>query len=207
MTIEMEPGLAEALEHCRRITQSQARNFFYGLKLTPEPKRSALYAVYAWMRKADDLVDRKGADESTMQDNVERFRAATDAALRNEPMDDDPIWIALNHVGQRFGLDRKLFHAMIDGQLEDLHTRRYETFAQLREYCYRVASTVGLTCITIWGYDDDSAPALAVERVSSGIEANGFDVFRGRTRLRNREKLFLTAKLWATSLLPTLKSP
>ncbi len=172
-----------ALEHCKRITRSRARNFYYGLKLLPEPQRSAMYALYAWMRAADDLADENWTDTSSPEcpapgdsgpaacaahpprhTALEHFRAATMQALAGKPKRDDPMWLALAHAAGRFNLPSHPFHAMLDGQLDDLTGRRYETFEQLRAYCYRVASTVGLLCIEVWGYNDRAAVQLATDR-------------------------------------------
>jgi phytoene synthase len=152
------------MEHCRQVTRAEARNFYYGLKLTPEPKRSALYAIYAWMRRADDLVDEVGGDVSNRRENLERFRAATDVMMEGDSECEDPVLIGLGHVVDQYGLDASLLHAMLDGQLEDLDHREYETFEDLKAYCYRVASTVGLLCIRIWGYEDKRAEAMAIDR-------------------------------------------
>ncbi len=154
---------AAALRTCRAITRRRARNFYYGLKLAPEPQRSALFAIYAWMRRADDLVDG-GDDAAGLRQRIEAFRAATDAALAGDPVDEDPVWVALGETAAAFDLHRDALHNMLDGQIEDLSGRQYETFQEVREYCYRVASTVGLVCISIWGYDDPDAPALAIDR-------------------------------------------
>jgi len=164
VTTVQAPELDEAFEHCRLVARAKARNFYYGMKLAPEPQRSALYCIYAWMRRADDLVDHAGGGRERRRDDLAQFRAATDAANAGEPVDDDPVWACLRHVVDRFGIDPGHFHAMIDGQLEDLDRPEYDTFEQLHGYCYRVASTVGLICITIWGYDDPAAEALATDR-------------------------------------------
>lgn len=156
--------LADALGYCRALVRRRARNFYYGLKLAPEPKRSALFAVYAWMRRADDMVDDCEGDPAVQQQRIESFRTATDAALGGQPAGDDPVWIALADVAGRFDLRAEHFHDMLDGQLEDVTRVRYETFEQLRSYCYRVASAVGLICIEVWGYTDVSARELAVDR-------------------------------------------
>jgi phytoene synthase len=156
--------LTEALRHCRDVTRHRARNFYYGLKLTPEPQRSALYSIYAWMRRADDLVDSAAAETGGRRHALEAFRVATDAALGGSSAGDDPLWVALSHTASRYDLPREAFHGVLEGQSEDLSGRRYETFGQLRVYCERVASTVGLICISIWGYHDPSARELAVER-------------------------------------------
>jgi len=156
-------SIEAAFRHCRTITRQRARNFYYGLKLQPEPQRSALYAVYAWMRHADDLAD-EARDPDTARSRIVAFRQATADALTGRSATDDPVMIGLQATAARFALDPEHFHAMLDGQLDDLEVSRYETFDELRTYAYRVASTVGLICISIWGYDEERAPALAIER-------------------------------------------
>jgi phytoene synthase len=156
--------LAEAMRYCRDVTRHRARNFYYGLKLTPEPQRSALYSVYAWMRRADDLVDSAADDVGGRRQAIDAFRAATDAALAGAGADDDRLWVALGDTASRYDVPTEAFHGVLDGQIEDLTGRRYETFGELRRYCERVASTVGLLCISIWGYHDPAARELAVER-------------------------------------------
>ena len=81
MTSAQKSNLNDALEYCRQVTQARAKNFYHGLKLTPEPKRSAQYAIYAWMRKVDDLVDHADESNSLLREKIDRFRVATDAAL------------------------------------------------------------------------------------------------------------------------------
>jgi len=157
--------IAAAFRHCRTVTRQRARNFYYGLKLSPEPQRSALFVIYAWMRAADDLVDAAhGNASSAVEAQINAFRRATDSALDGQPVDDHPLWIAMADTASRFPLLHEHFHAMLDGQLDDLAHGHYETFDQLRNYCYRVASTVGLICIEIWGYGDPAARELAIER-------------------------------------------
>ncbi|MBT8486687.1 MAG: phytoene/squalene synthase family protein [Phycisphaerales bacterium] len=164
MTVLSTPAASAAVEQCRIITRDRARNFYYGLKLLPEPERSALFVIYAWMRTADDLVDDASHPAAETRTRLEALRVATVAACAGQPADDDPIMRALADVATRFDLDVTHFHAMIDGQLADLGQVRYERFDDLRRYCEQVASSVGLACISIWGYQDDRAPRRAVDR-------------------------------------------
>ncbi len=155
----------EAYETCRQITRARARNFYYGLKLLPEPQRSSLYAVYTWMRMADDLVD----DAATSKDAAEAlsaFRAQTESALNGRPHSNEAVWIALADVAGRTALEHEPFNQMLQGQLDDIQEQRYETFADLERYCHRVASSVGLVCIAIWGYEGsrERAEELATKR-------------------------------------------
>ena len=160
------PLVEEAMRYCEDITRRRARNFYHGLKLTPEPKRSALFAIYAWMRRADDLVDDDNAStaDGGMLSRVEAFRSSTDAALAGHVDDNDPLWVALHETSKNFEVRGETLHMMLDGQIDDLVGRSYVTFEEVRGYCYRVASTVGLVCIDIWGYDDPAARQHAVDR-------------------------------------------
>ena len=156
--------LAPAFADCERITRERARNFYYGLKLTPEPQRSAMFVIYAWMRAADDLADAEAFEPDERVRRIAAFRAATDEALAGRAPDPSPVWRGLAWVAQRHQLSARDFHDMLDGQLSDVGTPSYETWDQLRAFCYRVASTVGLVCIRVWGYHDPEAPALAIDR-------------------------------------------
>jgi len=154
-------ALRDAYECCRRITRSNARNFYFGLRLTPEPKRSSLYAIYAWMRRADDLVDDSVGDQAALADFRERttrvFRGAwrphRDAEHAGEIDRDREMWHAFADTVSRFRLRETEFREMIEGQLSDLHGATYRTLDDLVAYCRHVASTVGLVCIAVWGFD------------------------------------------------------
>lgn len=164
MTTVSEINSEHALRHCRDITRRRARNFYYGLKLLPEPQRSSLYAVYAWMRLADDIADDCQGNPERAVNRIEDLRQQTMATLAGENHADDPVLIGLGHVRSRFDLPVDPFHDVLTGQLDDLNGRVYETFDDLKRYCRRVASSVGLICIEIWGYDGDRAPELAEDR-------------------------------------------
>ncbi|MDZ4755894.1 MAG: phytoene/squalene synthase family protein [Phycisphaerae bacterium] len=158
-----------AFDTCERIVRARAKNFWYGLRLTPEPKRSAMYTIYAWMREADDLADeplRRVDDQlAARRARIEQFRADTDQALDGHIPTDRPLWTALAHIAPRYRLVAKDFHDMLDGQLADLGGGVCcNTWNDLRLVCYRVASTVGLVCIRVWGYRDPRAVDYAIDR-------------------------------------------
>jgi phytoene synthase len=158
-------SLARSYGHCKAITRERARNFYYGIRLSPEPHRSAILAIYAWMRLADDLVDSAGDMAlPVLERRILAFRSATDAAIAGEPPTDSPLWTALADTVQRFQLSPVPFHEMLEGQLDDARRKTYDTRQQLLQYCRRVASTVGLICIDIWGYRDPAARELAAAR-------------------------------------------
>ncbi len=153
----MNASLQASCDYCREISRRRARNFYYGMKLVPEPKRSAQFALYAWMRLADDLADEAGADEAKTA-ALGEFRRTTHAVLAGhvDPRDlagEAPLWPAFADMAQRHAVPHTYFDAMIDGQLLDQTCHQYPTFEALYDYCYKVASVVGLACIEIWGYD------------------------------------------------------
>jgi len=158
-----------AFAACAEITRTQARNFWWGLRMLPEPRRSALYAIYAWMRAADDLVDgAEGEDPAELERRVASFRTRTDGALAGQGSG-GAVWIALAEVARRTPLEPREFHEMLDGQLADVGPVRCRTWADLRTVCYRVAGTVGVVCVRIWGGPgggpiDASAIPLAIDR-------------------------------------------
>lgn len=156
--------LAQGYLECAHITRSRARNFFHGLRLTPEPRRGAIYSIYTWMRAADDEADaHEPAD--VRRRRLAAFREATEQVLRGcEPASDLPLfWTAFAATVQSYPIDPVIFRDMLDGLDEDLEHAMYENDERLSRYCYRVAGTAGLACLWIWGLRDGVDPARAAE--------------------------------------------
>ena len=150
MTVE------ESYQYCVRVARSRAKNFYYSFVLLSAQQRKAMCAIYAFMRYCDDLSDEPGAARAPM----ERWRAELEDALEGR-FSEHPVWPAFHHTVKRFGIPHDYFRQMIDGVTSDLESHRFETFDDLYQYCYRVASVVGLTIIHIFGFDTRSALPLA----------------------------------------------
>lgn len=171
-----DAALRRCYDACADVVRTRARNFYHGLRLTPEPKRSAIYAVYAWMREADDAVDSPGTlDEKRIR--LATLGERTEAILLGDAPPDTGgfVWPAFADTVRRYGIDRREIRAMLEGMAEDLaageHARGtvlYETRGDLQTYCYRVASVVGRICVRIWGLrrgvETDRAMHLAERR-------------------------------------------
>lgn len=196
-----DPRVVRAVDTCRRITRQRAANFYWGLRLTPEPKRSAMYAIYAWMRRADDIVD--GAADTVSMDElraqVEEFRAATRRALDGNDAgaaacaDGDlaATWIALAATARAYPLEAAEFDAMLDGQIEDSVPRAMATREELDRWCWKVASTVGIICVRVWGH----RPGPAIERAAErGIAFQLTNVIRDFTEDLSRGRVYLPAE-------------
>ena len=156
---ENDPGVANSYQECRRIARASASNFYYAFFMLPQAKRDALCALYAFMRLVDDVSDTVGS-VADKQRGLASWRAALDAAVAND-VTSHPILPAFADTLDRFRIPPRYFHDLISGAEMDLTVAEYPTFDRLREYCYRVAGTVGLTCLHVFGFDDPHAPELA----------------------------------------------
>ena len=171
LTISCAADYQRSQEFCRQLTRKQARNFYYGLRLLPEPTRSSMFALYAWMRRADDLADDSTSLPLTQRyELLGQFRSLTHQAIAGTAASSSdntswPGWTAFTECVHRHNIPTELFDAMIDGQKQDLDFHQPETDADLRDYCYRVAGVVGVASIHIWGYTGGTqTETLAVDR-------------------------------------------
>ncbi len=148
--------LASSYAFCEEVARGRARNFYYSFLLLPRPKRRAMCAVYAFMRECDDRSDGPEA----APERVLEWRGGFEAALAGGAPD-HPVWPAFLDTARRYGIPAAYFHAMLDGVASDFEPRVIGTFDELYQYCYRVASVVGLTIIHIFGFEDPRALELA----------------------------------------------
>ena len=179
--------LDESYAHCHRIMKAEARNFYFGMRLLPEAKRRGMYALYSFMRVCDDLTDGSNSDRQDRRKILQSWREQMHASIDGSLMG-HPIWPAFGDTVRRFGIPAKIFDDAIDGQLQDLDGTEYENFQQLYDYCYQVASTVGLAAIHIWGFSDSRA-LLSAERLGVAMQLTNIirdiheDLGRGRCYL------------------------
>ena len=155
----MSAGLRESYAHCVRVARRRARNFYYAFVLLDRPRHEAMCALYAFMRRCDDLSDEPGLAEGGRA-AIERWRAELEAALEGR-YSGHAVWPAFHDAVRRHRIPRQYFFEMIDGVASDLEPRRVKTFEELYRYCYQVASVVGLAVIHILGLRSRDALPLA----------------------------------------------
>lgn len=143
--------LAESYRYCEYVARTQARNFYYSFVTLPPDKKAAMCAIYAFMRYSDDVSDEAAADQSKAE-QMRQWRAALDRALVGD-YGDSLILPAFHDVVRGYSIPPHYFHELIDGTEMDLTKKRYGTWEELHQYCYRVASIVGFVCIHVWGFD------------------------------------------------------
>jgi 15-cis-phytoene synthase len=191
--------IVEAYAVCRTIAQREAKNFYYSFRVLPEHKRNAMCAVYAFMRRADDISDDESMPVAERREVMSRWLAAWREA-RQSGVCDDPVFLALNDTQARFAIPDALLEDLVRGTTMDLEPRAkaegelqmFATFDDLYRYCYLVASVVGLVCIRIFGYTDSRAEKLAEE---TGVAFQLTNILRDVKEDVERGRLYLPLDL------------
>lgn len=180
----MEPLLAAEF-----VDQNKRSNFYYSFLLLPKPKRDAINIVYAWCRVADDIVDE---EESVSTKRMHLLQWAKEFELGLAGTSRFPLVNKLSQIIRRFNIPLHHFNELIKGMEMDLVKTRYETFDDLKMYCYRVASTVGLICTEIFGYNHEEAKEYA-ENLGIALQLTNIlrdvatDAKKGRIYLPQRD--------------------
>jgi phytoene synthase len=144
-------------EHCAQVTRRSRSSFYYAFILLPTERRRALHAVYAFCRFIDDIADDEAIREPALL--LARWREELERVYSGAPT--RALSRALADSARRFKIPRELFEEIINGVEMDLSRKRYQSWEELRPYCYRVASALGLICIEIFGYSNPSAKLYA----------------------------------------------
>jgi phytoene synthase len=180
--------LEDSYAWCARVARTQAKNFYYSFLLLSRPQRQAMCAIYAFMRYCDDLSDDEGiADRAAA---IARWRADLENALAGSPRE-HALWPALVDAVARYRIPRQYFFEMIEGVSSDLESRRIKTFDELYDYCYHVASVVGLTIIHVFGFDSPEALPLAEK---CGVAFQLTNILRDVREDAERGRVYLPAQ-------------
>jgi len=160
-TLNSSNDIEAAYRYCRETTRTHAKSFYFCTQFLPRRKRRAIYAMYALCRHVDDAVDAICApqDEAAAQRAIAVWREELDAVYKDAPLSSNalapvlnPVLIAWRDMLRQYAIKQELPLELMRGVLMDTHIKRYETWKELRVYCYRVASVVGLMSSEIFGY-------------------------------------------------------
>jgi phytoene synthase len=191
--------IPEAYTACREIARREAKNFYYAFRVLPQHKSNAMCAIYAFMRRADDIADDESMPieqrRAVMAQWTEAWRASRGGAPTN-----DPVFVALNDTQRRFEIPDALLEELVQGTTMDLDpcpadaagTQTFATFDDLYRYCYLVASVVGLVCIRVFGYSDPRAEKLAEE---TGVAFQLTNILRDVKEDAERGRIYLPLDL------------
>jgi phytoene synthase len=193
-TTAVQPELEASYAICREIAKREAKNFYYAFVALPPARRNAICAIYAFMRKADDLSDDESVSRGERKRNLEAWLGDWQAA-REGGLTADPVFVAVRDAAARFSIPFRLLDQLVAGTTMDLEAEAtadapdtYATFADLYRYCYLVASVVGLVCIRIFGYTDPAAEKYAEE---TGIAFQLTNILRDVAEDAERNRIYL----------------
>jgi phytoene synthase len=181
-------NLDAAYARCEQITTEQARNFSYGIKLLPPPKRRSLSAVYAFARRVDDIGD--GDQPSDV-----RLAGLTEVRAQLSRLDqpgDDPVLVALADTALRTGLPIPAFHELIDGCEADVRGTRYETFDELHHYCRCVAGSIGRLSLAVFGCADRTVAEPIADALGLALQLT--NIIRDVLEDRRNGRIYLPAE-------------
>lgn len=202
----MTPGtVQEAYTYCRLVAKAEAKNFYYAFRVLPKHKMDSMCAVYAFMRRADDLSDdeRLSIEErrQLMSAWLDRWRSGS-----SEILGESMVFQALTDTQAKFNISNALLEDLVRGTCMDLYLgegagntvdlgdglQGYETFEDLYRYCYLVASVVGLVCIHIFGYSDPAAELMA-EKTGAAFQIT--NILRDIKEDAERKRIYLPQDL------------
>ena len=162
----------ESFEYCERITGEQAKNFAYGIRLLPKPKRQALSAVYALARRIDDVGDGPLLPQAKL-DELERIRKQVrtlSVPTNGSDPSSDPVLCALREVARRYPLPLGAFDELIDGCELDCTRTTIQTYDELVHYCRLVAGSIGRLSVSIFGVPDMAIAAPLADALGIALQ-------------------------------------
>ena len=191
--------LDQAYEICRKETQKWAKTFYLGTLLLPQEKRKAIWAIYVWCRRTDEIMDSVEAStksQNELSDNLDEWEENTKNVFKGN-IKSELDSVLLDTI-KKYPQSIKPYLDMIDGQRMDLNKFRYKDFDELKLYCYRVAGTVGLMTQNVMGIDSayTSAPWSAMPDPSEAAIALGIanqltNILRDVGEDRHRGRIYL----------------
>jgi phytoene synthase len=193
----MAGDLTAAYLRCEQITRQEARNFFYGIRLLPAPRRRALCAVYAYARRIDDIGDGPLPAEEKLArlDEARNHLALLSAAVTTrDPADlSDPVLVALADAAVRLPIPLDAFGELVDGCAQDVRGTSYTTFEELHGYCRAVAGSIGRLCLGVFQVTGgERERAVASERADAlGVALQLTNILRDLREDRLRGRVYL----------------
>ncbi len=189
MSVPLTPErLAESYRYCEMVAKTQARNFYFSFVTLPPESKAAMCAIYAFFRYSDDVSD-EAAEDKTKAIEMQEWRAALERALEGD-YGDSLILPAFHDTVKNYHIPGRYFRELIDGTEMDLTKTRYETWDELRLYCYRVASLVGFVCLHVWGFDEADGKAMEYAE-ACGLAFQLTNIMRDVKEDAERDRIYL----------------
>jgi phytoene synthase len=189
----------QAYRRCEDVTRSEARNFYYGIRLLPPPRRTALCALYALARRIDDIGD------GTLP-AAEKIALLTETRKALDHLDEstDPVLVAVADAARRYPVPLDAFVELVDGVQMDVDGVTYDGFDDLVVYCRRVAGSIGRLCLSVFGSDVDPSTSSFADQLGIALQQTNIlrdvreDLLNGRVYLPKDELQHFGVRLSVT---------
>lgn len=182
-------SVEEAYKHCENVISHHSKTFYKAFSMLPKNERNAVWAVYSFCRRVDDIVD-EGSDPEL---ELAQFKAEFDLFLKGCYDSGNPSWLALEDVFRNYAMNDQAFHNLIIGQEMDLTINRYDTLDELLNYSYHVASTVGLMLLPILA--PGKTTVLEEGAVSLGLAMQLTNILRDISEDLERNRIYLPQEM------------
>jgi 15-cis-phytoene synthase len=182
-------SVEEAYKHCEKVISHHSKTFYKAFSMLQKNERNAVWAVYSFCRKVDDIVD-EGSDPEL---ELAQFKAEFDLFLKGCYDSANPSWLALEDVFRNYAMNEQAFHNLIIGQEMDLTINRYDTLDELLNYSYHVASTVGLMLLPILA--PGKTTVLEEGAVSLGLAMQLTNILRDISEDLQRDRIYLPQEM------------
>jgi phytoene synthase len=184
--------VAESYAFCENVARREAKNFYYSFLLLNRPERNAMCAMYAFMRYCDDLSDDESVTDRAPA--IARWKDDLLSALSGSAPE-HAMWPAFMDAVERYKIPHVYFFEMIEGVSSDLEPREIQTFEELYDYCYHVASVVGLTIVHIFGFEPGSDREQALKLAEKcGIAFQLTNILRDVREDAGKQRIYLPAE-------------
>ena len=190
MQRRLDPQIASAYQDCQAFTRRRATNFYIAFSALPKRKRQAIYAAYAYAGTVDDAVDDAGTPDERAA-ALSQAHQLLDAAYTGGSAEPDWLTLGLADAVERYDIPRDHFEELVLGMEHDLTYTRYDTWADLEQYCYRAASVIGLICICIFGYDRRHTQLAVASAIDMGKALQITNIMRDVKEDAERGRIYI----------------
>jgi phytoene synthase len=185
----MSVSVQESYRLCGELARKARTNFYVSFLAMPKAKREAMCVIYAFMRRSDDIADDAPSPQAASA-GLRAWRETLTAALDGKETG-EAILPALADVVKQYGIERRFLFELLDGTEMDQSKTRFATFEELYQYCYRVASCVGLVVMPIFGFTDKAA---LVPAEACGIAFQLTNILRDVKEDAEKGRIYLPAE-------------
>ncbi|MBP7652217.1 phytoene/squalene synthase family protein [Candidatus Dependentiae bacterium] len=185
--------LEESFEYCRKLTYSNAKNFYFSFLFLPKHLRSAIYTVYAFCRIADDIADDENNDAETKKKQFIEFDKLFELCYSENKVNHE-MFTSLQYIIKEYRLSKEYLYDIVIGVRTDLYKTHYDGFNELYDYCFKVASRVAYVCIELFVPENERTQDLFKYAENLGLALQLTNILRDVKEDKNKNRRYIPAE-------------